>query len=145
MRRRSLFIIVMFIAVLAPVFIYLIFHSPQKSTRTQVVTEADTPGTVIIDNTDYLSSILLPEQYTALSNELASYIQTKVDSSSSHASIVGKPVIAGDGSISFTLKVDPSGKQLGVNVDRSQFDKITVKIPGDNYVNTVPIFPSYRE
>jgi hypothetical protein len=104
--------------------------------------ELSGPGTVIIDNTDRLSEILLPEQYQALSNALAVYIQVNVDPKIVHATIVGQPSVAANASVSFTLKTDKPSVSLDVSVDRSNFDKLIMTIPAKSYSQVIPVFTS---
>jgi len=104
--------------------------------------EASGPGTVIIDNTDKLSDILLPEQYQALSNALAAYIQTKVNFKIDHATVIGQPNVANNGNVNFTIKTDRPVTTFEVSVDRSNFDSLIMTIPANSYSQVIPVFSS---
>jgi hypothetical protein len=139
-KRRSLIIASAFVFII--ILVLSVFVLGRHKQGPQPVPEAGRPGTVIIDNTTGLSNILLPEQYQALSNALAVYIQTKVDPGIDHATIAGQPSIAQDGSVTFTIKTDKPSRLVQVSVDRSNFDHLIMNIPSDNYSQIVPVFTS---
>lgn len=110
-------------------------HSAPTETSQTELTSA-----VIIDNTDKLSSILLPEQYAATQDTLSSYIHTHIDKNIDHATITTTPKVADDGTVSFKIKTDNPTREFTVQIGRKKFDSITVTVPETSYSQVVKVY-----
>lgn len=139
-KRRLIILAVAFIILL--LMGVLVFRRPSTNhTKPTETSEVDIAGTVIIDNTDRLSKILLSEQYAAVYEALATYIRDNINKSIEHATIISQPLVARDGSVSFTLITDKPETTFKVILDRSsKVGNITIRIPSHNYKKTLNVF-----
>ena len=127
--------------VVAIILAALVFTLKSPDKQTLPVTEVDGPGTVIIDNTDRLSGVLLAEQYTVVHEELVKYIETKIDENIEHAFIVDGLKINNDGIIEFTVRTKAPEKTFTVKLDRIKyFNKVIFSISADHYKKTLPVY-----
>jgi hypothetical protein len=101
--------------------------------------ESITPKVVEFSNTDKLNSLLLKEQYQAVTSELSYFLQTKINPNISHATI-DNTKLNNDGSIEFSVKTEQPAKTILVSVERPSFDVLTIDIPESNYKKTVKPF-----
>jgi hypothetical protein len=138
MRRKMLVISTAVVfALLLALAVFLILRDNQPELP---VTEAEGPGTVIIDNTDELSSILLGLQYQATSDFVVGYIQKEIDKNIEHAVIVGSPVVNNNGSVDFKVKTDNPEVEFTVHIDRSSVKNLTLQVKGTDYKKTVKVY-----
>ena len=137
-RKRKVLILIVILSVVVLAVASVIFFVKDK--QTPLIEEPDTTGTVIIDNTDGLSSILLGLQYQATSDFVIEYIQKEVGQGIEHAVIVGAPEVNKDGSVDFKVKTDAPETQFTVHIDRSSVKNITLQIRNTNYKRTVEVY-----
>jgi len=138
-QNKRWFVIIAALLAVIGVVLFLIFRSsPQPQSKP---TELDSPGTVVIDNTDQLRDILLRREYAAVNEELVKYIQDHVSDAIEHAFLVNQPVINSDGVVSFTVQTEAPNKQFSVKLDRNTyFNKIIFSIPEVNYQSTLDVY-----
>ncbi|MBI2007867.1 hypothetical protein HYS85_01350 [Candidatus Saccharibacteria bacterium] len=138
MKRKPLLIVTgIAFALLLVLAIFLILKDSQP--RFPAI-EAEGPGTVIIDNTDELSSILLGRQYQTTSDFVVEYIQQKIDKKIEHAEIVGKPVVNDDGSVDFQIKTNDPETEFTIHIDRSSVKYLTLEVQNTDYRQTIKIY-----
>ena len=137
-RKRLILLAAILVASIVAVFVLIAVTSKSP------IEEPDPDRTdVSITNTEELKNILLTQQYNAVVNTLADYVQATTNPKELRVAIIGSPTIAKNGNITFTLQVKQPEKQLVVEVDRSTyFDKLIIKIPQDKYEVTVPVYTS---
>jgi hypothetical protein len=134
-RRITIFGSLIFVvALVITVLIFLVVRDKPSGPP-----EIDSPGTVVIDNTDELRGILLPRQYTTVLNEVVALIQDKIGPNTEHAVVKGVKVNR-DGSVKVTFDVDGPSEPFLLLVDRSAFDKIVLTIPAYSYKKTMSIY-----
>ncbi len=138
MKRRTFTIVVASLfALLLALAIFLILRDGQPKLPEA---EPEGPGTVIIDNTNELSSILLGRQYQTTSDFVVEYIQQKIDKKIEHAEIVGSPVVNNDGSVDFKVRVDVPKTEFTVHIDRSSVKYLTLQVQNTDYKQTIKIY-----
>lgn len=98
------------------------------------------PGTVVIDNTSGLKDLLLSREATAVENALIKYIKANVGKEVERAVIVGRPMVANNGLLSFVVRTESPNRQFTVTVDRSDRKKITFSVPASEYSETIVVY-----
>lgn len=138
MNRR---IILICLGVVLIVILAFVGFSSKHKGANPVSTEVESPGTVIIDNTGELNKDLLPDQFQAVSDALVGYIQTHIDKNAVHATLIGRPEIASDNTIWFSIKVDGQKDAFKVHLDRSTyFDKVIFMVPDAKFSQTLQVY-----
>lgn len=141
MRENRRIYILALLAILAIGAVLLFALLGRDKTQQAPLPHLDSPGTVVIDNTDGLREILLQRQYAAVNEELVKYIQTKVGKSVDHAEIIGNPDVSGDGVVLFTVQTDSPTQKFNVKVDRNTyFNKIVFTVVGSDYQTTTDVY-----
>ncbi len=139
MERRKLLWIVG-VALFSLMLVGLVLIAVRNRSARPEETEAQLPGTVVIDNTDKLRAILLSDQYSAVIDDLVRFIPDKISPETDHAVVVGEPKVARNGNVKFVVRVDGGSEPFSVALDRSKFDKITLTIPAHSYKKVLDIY-----
>ncbi|MEX1995178.1 MAG: hypothetical protein WD887_00160 [Candidatus Saccharimonadales bacterium] len=120
---------------------WLVLGPASSPPPTHPETETVGPGTVVIDNTDELSSILLSEEYTATINQLVAYIQTEIGSGVTHAVVEGRPAVQDNGLVVFSIKTENPEKKFRVEIDRfTSRSQVIFRIPGSGFTRTLQAY-----
>jgi hypothetical protein len=136
-KRRLLLIVGLPVLLIGLLVISLVVFNQSESPET---TEVEGPGTVVVDNSDELRNTLLPDQYSSVLEEVIAFIRAKIDANAEHAVITDKLKIERNGSLSFVVKVDGPSQPFRVSLDRSKFDKITLRIPTHQHTKVLDIY-----
>ncbi len=143
-KKRRWIVVIFFLLLLAGIVLAIVFarETPDKKLYDKGEEESAQTGIVTIDNTVGLNKILLFEQYSVVYQTLDYYIRENISASFTRAEIVGEPVVNRDGTVSFVLKITNPNKQFEVIIERNVFDRIVIKIPSNNYTQTVLVYGS---
>lgn len=139
-KRRIILVLLVGCAVLVGI-IFLISLAFKDASRDNKIEKEGSAEIIIINNTQSLAEPLLEQQYYAVKQALSDYIAEKVDKKVEMASVVGSITIADNGNILFTVKTEKPSKSFDVVIDRNtDFDKLILKVPKDNYSKTLEIY-----
>jgi|SRR3989344_566644 len=142
---------VIIVGIIAVIFLGILIILQTKSTDNKAkqtvkngpateLSQTEIANTVIIDNTDRLSAILLTEQYSAVYYTLVQYLQF-MDKTNDHAVIVGETKVEKDSSVTFKVKTDKPDKTFSVILVRNyDTGKITLKIPDFDYETVIEVY-----
>lgn len=104
--------------------------------------EAKHPGTVVIDNTQELSGVLTAGQYQAVYEAIIDFIYARISTETDHATVATGIYEDGNGTISFTLRLDNPAIEFKVLVERPAESHLVLKVADYNYSASVPIEPT---
>ncbi len=141
-KRRRWLIVIAIVVVLGVVGLAVSGISKKSTQNTGA--ESVGPGTVVIDNTNSLLGGLLSSQYTAVNNELVSYIQSKYGDNTEHAALSDTPPThtADNGNITFKVLVDGQSMPFTVELDRNNFEYIVFMVKETGYTKKLQVYGS---
>lgn len=139
--KKRIFLVIGFLAILV-ITIVLLFATGPKPYDPRAPKEPEKGGqaSVVIDNTERLSDLLLYNQFIAVKDTLSSYILSETKGEASFAEILlGSTTLSDDGSIRFKVKAEGLDKELDIVVGRPSTAELTFTVPEKNY--SITIYP----
>ena len=115
-------------------------YSPTAPKEAENGAPSSTLNQPTISGSDQLANILLTEQFTAVQNNLITYLTSKYPNAKT--ADISNTVVNNDGSVGFSLELTAYNKTLAVTLVRLQNGDITLQIPQDSYQVTLYIYDS---
>jgi len=136
----ELFVITTVIIVVIGLVVQHVSDQRRKSAANRVDSHLEGPGYVVINNPDSLQSVLLSQQYQAVTDTVSNYI-TSVDPGAQQAYVSKPAVVQADGTVTFSVQPQSPGKAFDVKINRLKyFDRLIIDIPQTDYHNIVRVY-----
>ena len=146
MRKKILIIIIIWLLIVTGII--LLTHksskSPHKSSSPIPTTpylekgSAGNPPNFNIQGTSDLNKYLLSQQYVAVKQEIALYVQSKISASVSSATIIsGSTVLNDNGSINFSVQISNPASKFNILLQLPNAEEIIFSVLGTSYQTTL--------